>query len=40
MRVFDVDVHDDGGAVPVWAGGDVGVPAGLDQAGERIQGVG
>ncbi|GAS96678.1 Cof-like hydrolase [Mycolicibacterium canariasense] len=32
----DVDVHDDGGVLAVWAGCGVGVPAGLDQAHERI----
>ena len=38
-RSFDVDVHDHGGVLPVRAARDVGVPAGLDQAHERVHGV-
>ena len=37
--VFDIDVHHRGGALAVGAAGDVGVPAGLDQRHERINGV-
>ena len=36
----DVDVRDDGGALPVRPAGHLGIPAGLDQAQERIDGVG
>jgi hypothetical protein len=38
--LFDVDVDDDGGVLPVRAARCVGVPSGLDEAHERIDGVG
>jgi len=36
--LFDVQVDHDGGVLPVWAARRVGVPAGFDQAGERVDG--
>ena len=38
--VFDVEVHNHGGALPMRAAGRVGVPPGFDQAHERIAGAG
>ncbi|CAA0137332.1 Uncharacterised protein [Mycolicibacterium vanbaalenii] len=38
--VFDVEVGDDGGALPVRAAGGFGVPAGVDQVDERVHGGG
>ena len=35
----DVEVRDDGGVLPVWPGSHVGVPAGFDEAHERIDTV-
>jgi hypothetical protein len=37
--LVDVEVHDHGGVLAVWAPRRLGVPAGLDQARERIDGV-
>ena len=37
---LDVEMHDHGGALPVRPAGHLGVPAGLDQAHERVHGVG
>jgi hypothetical protein len=36
---LEVDVHDDGGVLPVRAADGVGVPAGFDDAHDRIDGV-
>jgi hypothetical protein len=37
--LVDVDVDDDGGALPVRAAGDVGVPAGMHEAHEPVDGI-
>ncbi len=37
--IFDIEVYDHGGALPVWAPRDVGVPAGFDQAHEGVHRV-
>ena len=36
--IFDVEMHDHGGVLPVGPARDVGVPAGFDQTHERITG--
>ena len=38
--VFDVQVHHDGGALPVRSSGHIAVPTGLDQAQEPVDGTG
>ena len=38
--LLNVDVHHHGGVLPVWPAGRIGVPAGLDQAHERVAGGG
>src|SRR6516162_5409588 len=37
--LLNVDMHHDGGVLPVWAAGRLGVPASLDQAHKRLGGV-
>jgi hypothetical protein len=39
-EVFDVQMHDHGGVLPMGAAGGVGVPPGLDQPHERLGCVG